>query len=149
MLSSSDRAMLAWKETTLRFLPSTLAEAADRMRRRDFIALAGAAAVSIVPARAQALPVIGYLGGESPERYGSRLKAFRQGLAEAGYAAGRTAAIEFRWADGKPTRPPALAKHLAGREVSVMVAPGGAEVAFAAKSAATTIPIVFEMGGDP
>src|SRR3954453_11698594 len=81
MLPSTDRAMLAWKETTLRFLPSALAEAADRMRRRDFIALAGAAAVSIVPARAQALPVIGYLGGESPERYGSRLDAFRQGLA--------------------------------------------------------------------
>jgi len=133
----------------LRFIPRAFAETADRMRRRDFLALAGVAAVSIVPARAQALPVIGYLGGESPERYGSRLNAFRQGLAIAGYAEGRTVAIDFRWADGRYSRLPALAKELVDRQVSVIVAPGGAEVAFAAKSATPTIPIVFEMGGDP
>ena len=130
-------------------MPRTFAEAADRMRRRDFIALAGGAAASIVPARAQTLPVIGYLGAESPERYGSRLNAFREGLAEAGYAEGRTVAIEFRWADGQYSRLPALAKELADRQVTVIVAPGGAEVALAAKSATATIPIVFEMGGDP
>ena len=56
------------------------------------------------------MPVIGYLGSESPERYGSRLSAFRQGLAEAGYAEGRKVAIEFRWADGQYSRLPALAK---------------------------------------
>jgi putative ABC transport system substrate-binding protein len=119
------------------------------MKRRDFIALAGSAAASIVPARAQSLPVIGYLGSESPERYGSRLKAFRQGLRMAGYVEGSTVAIEFRWADGQYSRLPSLAKELAERQVSVIVAPGGAEVAFAAKSATATIPIVFEMGGDP
>ncbi|WP_428675582.1 ABC transporter substrate-binding protein [Reyranella sp.] len=119
------------------------------MGRRDFIALVGCASASAVPARAQTLPVIGYLGSESPERYGSRLKAFRRGLAEAGYVEGRTVAIDFRWADGQYSRLPALAKELAGRQLSVIVAPGGAEVAFAAKSATATIPIVFEMGGDP
>jgi len=133
----------------LRFRPRAFAEAADRMRRRDFIAFVAGAVASIGPARAQTLPVIGYLGGESPERYGSRLKAFRQGLAEAGYTEGRTVAIEFRWADGQYSRLPALAKELADRQVFVIVAPGGAEVAFAAKSATATIPIVFEMGGDP
>ena len=119
------------------------------MNRRAFIAFAGGAAASVVPARAQTLPVIGYLGSESPERYGSRLKAFRQGLAAAGYVEGSTVAIEFRWADGQYSRLPGLAKELADRQVSVIVAPGGAEVAFAAKSATATIPIVFEMGGDP
>jgi len=113
------------------------------------MALAGGAAASIVPAHAQAMPVIGYLGSEAPERYGSRVNAFRQGLATAGYAEGRTVAIDFRWADGQYSRLPALAKELADRQVSVIVAPGGAEVALAAKSATATIPIVFEMGGDP
>ncbi|HEY2871990.1 MAG TPA: ABC transporter substrate-binding protein [Reyranella sp.] len=133
-------------------MPHTLTGATDRLRRRDFIALGGAAggvAVSLVPARAQAMPVAGYLGSESPERYASRLHAFRDGLESAGYTEGRTVTIEFRWADGQYSRLPALAKELADRQVDVIVAPGGAEVALAAKSATTTIPIVFEMGGDP
>lgn len=133
-------------------MPHTLTGAANRLRRRDFIALGGAAggvAVSLVPARAQAMPVAGYLGSESPERYASRLHAFREGLESAGYTEGRTVTIEFRWADGQYSRLPALAKELADRQVDIIVAPGGAEVALAAKSATTTIPIVFEMGGDP
>lgn len=100
-------------------------------------------------AHAQTTPTIGYLGSETPERYASRLIAFREGLAEAGYVEGRTVAVDYRWAEGQYNRLPALAKDLASRQVAVIVAAGGAEVALAAKSATTTIPIVFEMGGDP
>jgi putative ABC transport system substrate-binding protein len=130
-------------------MPHVLAGAANRLRRRGFIALAGGMAASLVPARAQAMPVAGYLGSESPERYASRLHAFREGLESVGYTEGHTVTIEFRWADGRYSRLPALAKELADRQVDIIVAPGGAEVALAAKSATTTIPIVFEMGGDP
>ena len=121
------------------------------MRRRHFIAAGSAAAACVVPARAQQpdMPVIGYLGSETPERYASRLSAFRKGLAETGYVEGRNVAIEFRWAEGQYRKLPALAGDLAGRKVAVIIAPGGAEVALAAKSATTTIPVVFEMGGDP
>lgn len=133
----------------MRFVPRGPANAADGMTRRDFIALAGGAAAWSVPAHAQALPVIGYLGSETPQRYGSRLSAFREGLAQTGYAEGRSVAIEFRWAEGQYSQLPALAKELANRQVTVMVAAGGAEVALAAKSVTSTIPIVFEMGGDP
>lgn len=133
------------------FLPSASAEAAGGIRRRDLIVLAGAAAAWAGPARAQraALPVLGYLGSETPERYASRLVAFHEGLAEAGYAEGRNVTIDYRWAEGDYRRLPALARELADRQVVAIVAPGGAEVALAAKSATTTIPIVFEMGGDP
>jgi len=110
-------------------------------------------AVPMLPARAQGLPVIGYLGSETSERYSSRLTAFREGLAEAGYVEGRNVEIEFRWAEGQYQRlsqlAKELAKELANRHSAVIVAPGGAEVALAAKSATATIPIVFEMGGDP
>lgn len=133
----------------MRFVPHGLAETADRMKRRDFIALLGGALAWTAQVRAQTMPVIGYLGSETPERYGSRLDAFRSGLAETGYAEGHNVTIEFRWAEGQYSRLPALAKELANRHVNLIVAPGGAEVALAAKSATTTIPIVFEMGGDP
>ncbi len=134
----------------MRFMPRAFADAADRMKRRDFIALVarcggmdGARPVRRL-CRSSAI-----LARNPRKRYSSRLSAFREGLADAGYAEGRNVAIEFRWAEGQYHRLPALAKELAGRQPAVIVAPGGAEVALAAKSATTTIPIVFEMGGDP
>ena len=93
--------------------------------------------------------MIGYLGPESPGPFASRVQAFRDGLAEAGYVEGRNVIIEFRWAEGRYDRLPALAADLARLRVDAIAAPGGAPVALAAKSATATIPVVFEMGGDP
>ena len=120
-------------------------------RRSFVIALGAGMFLATFRARAQrsALPVIGYLGAESPAAFASRLRAFRQGLAEAGYVEGRNVAIEFRWAEGQHSRLTALAAELVSRRVDVIVAPGGAPAALAAKAATTSIPIVFEMGGDP
>jgi putative ABC transport system substrate-binding protein len=121
------------------------------MRRRDIITLLGGAATWALSAgaRSQIIPVIGYLGPESPGSFASRVKAFREGLAETGFTEGRNVAIDFLWAEGQYNRLPALAADLVNRKVDVIAAPGGAPVALAAKSATTTIPIVFEMGGDP
>ncbi len=121
------------------------------MRRRELTVLLGTAAVWPLAGRAQqpGMPVVGYLGPESPGPFASRVRAFRDGLAEAGYVEGRNVVIEFRWAEGHYDRLPALAADLARRRVDAIAAPGGAPVALAAKSATATIPIAFEMGGDP
>ena len=81
--------------------------------------------------------------------FASRLKAFHEGLGESGYVEGRNVAIDYQWAEGQYKRLPALAADLVARNVDVIVAPGGAPVALAAKASTTSKTIVFEMGGDP
>ena len=122
------------------------------MRRRDFIAGLGGAAVWPIAARAQqpATPVIGVMssGLSSGGPEDDLRVAFRQGLNDSGFIEGRNVAVEYRSASGQYDRLPALAAELVRRRVDVLVATGGAS-APAAKAATTTIPIVFVLGFDP
>ena len=122
------------------------------MRRRDFIKIVTASAAAWpLAARAQqpTMPVIGFLGTGSPQSDAFRVAAVRQGLIEAGYVEGRNVAFEYRWAEDHYERLPALAAELVRREVAVIASIGGITSAVAAKSATATIPIIFEIGGDP
>ena len=121
------------------------------MRRREFLGLVGGAAVAWpLAARAQkpTMPVIGVLRNTSKSDAAFRLAAFRDGLKELGFVEGRNLEIEYRYADSKYDRLPALANELVQRSVSLLFASGNAS-AFAAKRATSSIPVVFAVGNDP
>jgi len=121
------------------------------MRRRDLLgSLAAAAALAPIGAAAQpkAMPVIGYISSRSAKAEMPRLSAFLAGLEQAGFVVGRNVAIEYRFAEGRPDRLPALAAELVGLPAAVLVATDGLAAA-AAKKATATIPIVFSSANDP
>jgi putative ABC transport system substrate-binding protein len=121
------------------------------MKRREFITVFGAAAVTWpLAARAQqkAMPVIGFLSARSPSESAGAVDSFRKGLRQVGFAEGQSVVIAFRWAEGRYDRLPALASELIDLPVAALFAVGGSSAALAAKAATSTIPIVF-VSSDP
>jgi putative tryptophan/tyrosine transport system substrate-binding protein len=122
------------------------------MRRRDFIAFGGGAGVLLsLAARAQqpSKPRVGFLNPGSSSAFTAETAAFLKGLAETGFSEGRNVAIEYRWGEGEYNRLPALVADLVSCRVDVIAALGSSAPGRVAKAAASTIPIVFETGGDP
>jgi putative tryptophan/tyrosine transport system substrate-binding protein len=120
------------------------------MNRRELLLLSGAVTASrSLRAQQKAMPVIGYLATTSPGALAPLMAAFHQGLSETGYVEGQNVAIEYRWAENHDDRLPALAADLVGRKVDLIVASGSLLCALAAKSATSTIPIVFPAVSDP
>ena len=120
--------------------------------RREFMTAVGSTAVAwplAAPAQQAAMPVIGWLSGISPGVSEPMLAAFRKALEEAGFIEHRNVGIEYRWAEGKYDRLPALATVLVALPVALIVSAGGDLSALAAKAATSAIPIVMIAGGDP
>jgi putative ABC transport system substrate-binding protein len=122
------------------------------MRRREFMAVLGGAAMGwplAAGAQQPALPVVGFVHLTSLDATRENLAAFRRGLGDTGYSEGRNVAIEYRWAEGQNDRLPALLDELVRRQVSVIVVLESTHGALAAKAATQSIPIVFMHGADP
>jgi putative ABC transport system substrate-binding protein len=118
------------------------------MRRRTFIAGLGGAAAMPFSARAQqAMPMIALFNSGRPTAQVKNVEQFRQGLKAAGLIEGQNVAVDFRWAENQFDRLPALAAAVIARRPAVIVS--NTLAALAAKSATTTIPIVFTTGSDP
>jgi putative ABC transport system substrate-binding protein len=133
------------------FPPSGIDSDRLMMRRRDFITFLGAAAASwprTVRAQQPASPIIGFLAEGSPDAMAPRIAAFHQGLDEIGYVEGRNVTIDWRWAERQPNRLRALAADLVGRRVAAIVTVGDLAT-LAAKTATSTLPIVFLSASDP
>jgi putative ABC transport system substrate-binding protein len=118
------------------------------MRRREFITLfGGVAAIWPLTALAQAMPVIWYFNSGKSSAQTNNLAAFRQGLKEAGFAEGENVVIQFRWGENQFDRLPALASEVVASRPAIIVS--NTLAALQAKTATTTIPIVFTTGSDP
>src|SRR3954453_11215152 len=117
------------------------------MKRREFIGGLAGTAASPLRARAQqpAMPVVGFLNGASRNLYANQVTAYHRGLSQTGHVEGQNVAIEFRWAEGQYERLPTMATDLVSRRVTVITA-GSLPAALAAKTATSTIPIVFSIG---
>src|SRR5437764_15442087 len=123
----------------------------DQLKRREFLSLLGVAMAwpLAAPAQQPTMPVIGFLSTLSPSNMAANvMNEFRHGLEEAGFVEGQNVVIEYRWSEGHYDRLPALAADLVGRKVDLIMAPTPPS-ALAAKSATSTIPIVFRGGYDP
>ena len=118
------------------------------MRRRELMLLLAITAARPLRAQQKAMPVIGFLSSGSPGPTAPFMAAFHQGLSETGSVEGQNLTIEYRWAEGRYDRLPALAADLVGSKVDVIVTLGSGSSALAAKSATSTIPIVSVVG-DP
>ncbi len=121
------------------------------MRRREFITLLGGAAAAwplVAHAQQPAMPVVGFLGSNSPELYADRLRAFREGLKETGHAEGQNLSIEYQWAQGRNDRLPELAEDLVRRRPAAIIT-STTPSTLALKAATATIPILFFIAGDP
>src|SRR6516225_1489525 len=123
------------------------------MRRRELITLVGGTAVFwplAAHAQQPSMPVVGVLSAEWPNAItADRLRVFREGLNDTGYFQGQNVIIEYRWAEGRNDRLPALAAELVRLPVNVIVCAGSTPATIAAKAASTTVPIVFYGGTDP